>query len=110
MLCAALRQLELDLLVADDDASPTVTAFIPKDEAELKQIKNELKSQFNITIAGGQGKLKGHILRVGHMGFISPFDLLSFISALEVILTQYRQHSYIGTATKVFLEVIHHEL
>ncbi|EIO0083733.1 alanine--glyoxylate aminotransferase family protein [Staphylococcus pseudintermedius] len=107
---AALRQLELDLLVADDDASPTVTAFIPKDEAELKQIKNELKSQFNITIAGGQGKLKGHILRVGHMGFISPFDLLSFISALEVILTQYRQHSYIGSATKVFLEVIHHEL
>ncbi|WP_086427536.1 pyridoxal-phosphate-dependent aminotransferase family protein [Staphylococcus cornubiensis] len=106
----ALQRLDLDLLVDDTYASPTVTAFIPKDEAELKHIKNTLKSQFNITIAGGQGKLKGHILRVGHMGFISPFDLLPFVAALEVILTQYRQQSYIGTGTKAFLEVVHHEL
>ncbi|ARJ50012.1 pyridoxal-phosphate-dependent aminotransferase family protein [Staphylococcus lutrae] len=107
---AALRELDLALLVEDTYASPTVTAFVPNDKDELTYIKNELKNQFNITIAGGQGKLKGHILRVGHMGFLSPFDLLPFVAALEVLLTQHRQNSYIGRATKAFMEVIHHAL
>lgn len=102
----ALRTLDLELLVKDEHASPTVTAFIPKDENELKKIKKELKTQFNITIAGGQGKLKGQILRVGHMGDVSPFTLLSFISALEILLSQYRKTSYIGKGTQAFMEVV----
>ncbi|UEX90955.1 pyridoxal-phosphate-dependent aminotransferase family protein [Staphylococcus ratti] len=103
---AALKALNFELLVNDTYASPTVTAFIPKDEAELQKIKKELKTQFNITIAGGQGKLKGRILRVGHMGDVSPFTLLSFIAALEILLTQHRNTSFIGQGTKVFTEVL----
>lgn len=106
----ALKALDLDLLVADDSASPTVTAFVPKDTDEVKHIKNELSNTFNISIAGGQGKLKGHILRVGHMGFISPFDLLPFIASLEIILTDYRNENYIGKGTKAFMEVVYNEL
>ncbi|WP_281198466.1 pyridoxal-phosphate-dependent aminotransferase family protein [Staphylococcus schleiferi] len=109
-VCAALKKLDLPLLVEDQYASPTVTAFVPKDEAEVKHIKSQLESQFNITIAGGQGHLKGKILRVGHMGFISPFDLLPFIAGLEMILTKYRNQSYIGIATQAFLEVVHNEI
>jgi aspartate aminotransferase-like enzyme len=56
------------LLTKDSYASPTVTSFIPHDKDELTYIKSTLKSRFNITIAGGQGKLKGTILRIGHMG------------------------------------------
>ena len=102
----ALRALDLELLVKDEYASPTVTAFIPKDENELQKIKKELKTQFNITIAGGQGKLKNQILRVGHMGDITAFTLLSFIAALEILLSQYRNSSYIGKGTKAFMEVL----
>ncbi|MDK7020833.1 hypothetical protein QP276_19185, partial [Proteus mirabilis] len=58
-LRTALKALDLDLLVQSQDASPTVTAFIPKDSAELKYIKDSLKANYRITIAGGQGKLKG---------------------------------------------------
>ncbi|QLK86264.1 alanine--glyoxylate aminotransferase family protein [Staphylococcus sp. 17KM0847] len=106
----ALRSLELELLVSDASASPTVTAFVPRNTDEVQHIKNTLSKVFNITIAGGQGQLKGHILRVGHMGFISPFDLLPFIASLEIILTNYRNQSYIGKGTTTFMEVIHNEL
>ncbi|MCS4485334.1 pyridoxal-phosphate-dependent aminotransferase family protein [Staphylococcus americanisciuri] len=106
----ALKALQLDLLVADDVASPTVTAFIPLDADELVTIKEQLAKTFNISIAGGQGQLKGHILRVGHMGFISPFDLLPFVAALEVILTNYRKKHYIGKGITAFMEVVHHDL
>lgn len=106
----ALQALQLDLLVAEDAASPTVTAFVPRDSDELKHIKNELSATYNISIAGGQGKLKGKILRVGHMGFISPFDLLPFIASLELILTNYRDENYIGKGTTAFMEVLNHAL
>ncbi|UXU55909.1 alanine--glyoxylate aminotransferase family protein [Staphylococcus agnetis] len=103
---SALKALDLDLLVNDAVASPTVTAFIPKNKEELQTIKNELKAQFNITIAGGQGYLKGQILRVGHMADVSPFTLLSFIAALELILTKHRQTSLVGKGTTAFMEVL----
>lgn len=106
----ALVALDLRLLTEDTYASPTVTAFIPNNEDECAHIKSKLKSDFNIVIAGGQGKLKNYILRVGHMGFISPFDLLPFFASLEMILTEYRQPQYIGVATKVFMEVLHNDI
>ncbi|UDI78028.1 alanine--glyoxylate aminotransferase family protein [Staphylococcus taiwanensis] len=105
----ALKALNLELLVDDAYASPTVTSFIPKNKDELNHIKSTLKSRFNITIAGGQGKLKGTILRIGHMGKVSPYDMLSVISALEMILTEYRQINYIGQGITKFTEVIHNE-
>lgn len=86
-----------------------MTSFVPKNQEELNIIKNQLKSQFNITIAGGQGHLKGQILRIGHMGKISPFDILSVVSALEIILTSNRNVNYIGTGITQFMEVIRHE-
>ena len=106
----ALKALDLDVLVKKDEvASPTVTAFIPNSKDELTIIKNQLKSRFNITIAGGQGHLKGEILRIGHMGKVSPFDILSVVSALELILTEYRNSNYIGTGVSKFMEIIQHE-
>lgn len=105
----ALKELDLKLLVEDTYASPTVTSFVPNDEDEVKHIKNTLKSDYNITIAGGQGKLKGHILRIGHMGKVSPFDILSVVAALEHILSNYRNKNYIGKAITRYMEVIHYD-
>ena len=102
----ALKALELELLVQDEYASPTVTAFVPQSKEELNYLKGELKSRFNITIAGGQGHLKGEILRIGHMGQISPFDILHVVSALEILVSDFRQKSYIGTAITQYMEVI----
>ncbi|NWK85488.1 alanine--glyoxylate aminotransferase family protein [Staphylococcus sp. GSSP0090] len=102
----ALVALDLKLLVDEAYASPTVTAFIPNSKEELNYIKTELKNRFAITIAGGQGHLKGEILRIGHMGQISPFDILQVVSALEILLTEYRNQSYVGTAMTQFMEVI----
>lgn len=105
-LRAALKVLDLPLLVDDEHASPTVTAFVPPTSEEISSIKNQLLERFNITIAGGQGKLKGKILRIGHLGTIDTADILQCVSALEVILTELRNESYIGKGTKAYLEVV----
>jgi len=37
-------------------------------------------------VAGGQGHIKGKVVRFSHMGYCDAFDTLAAISALELIL------------------------
>ncbi len=39
-----------------------------------------------ITIAGGQGSMKGKIFRIAHMGYVNGFDVLTALGALELVL------------------------
>ena len=39
-----------------------------------------------ITIAGGQGSMKGKMFRISHMGYVDPFDVLTALGALEMVL------------------------
>lgn len=39
-----------------------------------------------ITIAGGQGSMKGVIFRISHMGYVGPFDILTAMAGLEMVL------------------------
>jgi aspartate aminotransferase-like enzyme len=41
-----------------------------------------------ITIAGGQGSMKGKIFRIAHMGYVDSFDVLTALGALEFVLAR----------------------
>jgi aspartate aminotransferase-like enzyme len=49
---------------------------------------SKLEKQYGIRIAGGQDPLKGKIFRIAHMGYIDQFDVLSALSALEMVLLE----------------------
>jgi aspartate aminotransferase-like enzyme len=40
----------------------------------------------SITIAGGQGSMKGKMFRISHMGYVDSFDVLTALGALEMVL------------------------
>ena len=42
--------------------------------------------KWGITIAGGQGSMKGAIFRISHMGYVDAFDILTALSGLEMVL------------------------
>jgi aspartate aminotransferase-like enzyme len=48
----------------------------------------KLEKQYGIKVAGGQEPLKGKIVRLGHMGYVDPFDVLAGLSALELVLLE----------------------
>lgn len=104
MIRAGLRAIGLPLLTSDADASPTVTAVKPE-TVEAPRIQKALKSDFSITIAGGQKKLKGKIFRIGHMGYCTPFDVLKVLSALEMTLVKFGEAPRIGEGIKKAEEV-----
>ena len=98
MVRKGLEALCLPLFVSDADASPTVTSFKPQHE-NVNQIKKQLKEEQSIIIAGGQKKLKGEILRIGHMGYCTPDDILKVLSGLEMVISQVRNENVFGVAT-----------
>ena len=84
---AGLRALGFQLLAEDDVASKTVTAaWIPED-LDWKAFNGALKRR-GLVLAGGQGKLKGKIFRLGHLGSVTTDDILSALGTLEAALVE----------------------
>jgi aspartate aminotransferase-like enzyme len=45
-----------------------------------------VRKNFGIRLAGGQGKLSGKVVRVGHMGYVDAFDVVNGISAIALTM------------------------
>jgi aspartate aminotransferase-like enzyme len=58
----------------------SVTAFVINQPDDFIE---HLKHKENLVVASGQGSLQGQIIRIGHLGFISPDDMVFTIEALE---------------------------
>ncbi len=67
--------------------SPSVSGGFTKDGLDADEVRSSLYSSHNIRIAGGQDNWKGKVLRVGHMGVITPSDLERCLSALQTAIT-----------------------
>lgn len=86
--CKALSQATragveaLGLKVFSESPSASLTAFSLPDGVEGEKLRQWLEDERNITVMGGQERLKNRILRVGHMGAITNEDLMSFFKAL----------------------------
>lgn len=66
--------------------SPALTAIQVTQDVSVA-LRNELKMNFGIVVAGGLGKAyKDTVLRIAHMGHIYPKDALTIIAALEASL------------------------
>jgi aspartate aminotransferase-like enzyme len=71
-------------LFAPDAPSPTVTSVWGPDGIDTGKIVKHLRDKYGISITGGQDAVKGKILRVAHLGYFGPFDILTSVTALEM--------------------------
>jgi serine---pyruvate transaminase len=85
---AAVQGLELELLGGGDEAANVVTAIVLPEGIDGARVPKLMRDRFGITIAGGQGRLKGKIARIAHCGYFGPFDIIVTISALEMTLRE----------------------
>jgi serine---pyruvate transaminase len=82
---AAITAMGLKLF-AQDSPNPGVTSVHSPDGIDSGKIVKKLREEWGISIVGGQGKLKGKIFRIGHMGYCDRTDVLTTIAALEIVL------------------------
>ena len=79
---AGLLALGFELLAEPAHASQTVTAAWVPGDIDWKAFNGEVKRR-GLVLAGGQGKLKGKIFRVGHLGSVELEDILGAIAVME---------------------------
>jgi aspartate aminotransferase-like enzyme len=65
-----------------------------------------LETRFGIKVAGGQGHLKGKIFRIAHMGIVDELDILSTLSAIELVLDELGRPVEFGTGTAAACQVL----
>ncbi len=83
----AVERIGLKLLVKDPkDRGQSVTSIMVPEGIDGKKLSNIMRTKHGVTIAGGQGKLKGKIIRIGHLGWVGMFDIITAISSLEMAL------------------------
>jgi aspartate aminotransferase-like enzyme len=69
-----------------------------------------LRDKHGITIAGGQGDLKGKIFRLGHIGYFDVFDITTALAAVELTLTELGADLERGVAVTAALEAYEHSI
>jgi len=74
------------------------------DDENASEIRNLLKTDFGVNVAGGQDHLKGKIFRINQMGLIEPYEMVWVVNAVELALAKLGRRDFDGTASRVFNE------
>ena len=63
--------------------SESITVIKAPEGIDGQEVVKILREDFGITIAGGQAQAKGKIFRISHMGYLSEWDMIIALAAVE---------------------------
>jgi aspartate aminotransferase-like enzyme len=104
---SAIKALNLELF-SDRPGNPLTAVKVPAGIDGIKLV-SFLRDEYGIVIAGGQGSMKGNIIRVAHLGYMSKFDTIIAISGLEMALRHFGYDLEYGSGVKAAEEVFERE-
>src|SRR6266851_3076068 len=76
---------------ADKGMTPfttAVTAALPPDGLNVEPFRKLLHDKYGVVIAGGQNKMAGKMVRVGHLGAVGEGDVVQVLWAIEQALEE----------------------
>ena len=79
----AVKSIGLELFADEKYASNTVTAVKAPDGINCGELLSNLRTKYNIVLAGGQAYLEGTMFRIGHLGFVPEKEIDEVIDALK---------------------------
>jgi len=85
---AGLQALGFQLFAQDGYRSNTVTSAVPPPGLDVAALRTLLDTKYGVVIAGGQGKMTGKMVRVGHLGAVAEGDVVQVIWAMEQALEE----------------------
>jgi aspartate aminotransferase-like enzyme len=80
-LYEAFESMKLSLLADPEARSNTVIAAEYPPGVDDAKFRAAMRDEFGVEVAGGMGRLKGRIFRVGSMGVVSGEDVLATVEA-----------------------------
>ena len=79
----AIKSIGLELFADEKYASNTVTAVKSPEGVNCAELLSNLRTKYNIVLAGGQAYLEGTMFRIGHLGFVHEKEIDEVIEALK---------------------------
>jgi serine---pyruvate transaminase len=101
---AGVEALGLELFSARP--ADGLTAFRVPEGLKDGEIRGILAEKFGITTVGGQDKLQGKIVRIGHMGYMDELDVVAGLAALEIVLSDVGMEVTPGSAVTAAQRVL----
>ena len=95
----AVASLGLEILPQNPSISLTAIKTDMADDLRGEMLR------MGVRVAGGQGRLKGKVLRISHMG-MSALDMVLAISSLELAVKRLGFPVKLGTAVGTYLETV----
>jgi aspartate aminotransferase-like enzyme len=81
---AGVQALGLELF-AKSPSNALTSVKVPSG-VDGRKLVETMRAKYGVTIAGGQGPLKGKIFRVTHMGYYDHLDMVALLAGLELAL------------------------
>ena len=72
------------LRVFADPPSPSVVSIALPKHIDGVKLKKHIEKKYRVIVGGGQGKLKGRIIRVGCLGHVSPAELKACLKCIAL--------------------------
>jgi aspartate aminotransferase-like enzyme len=87
--CRALvKQAGMTLFSPDDDSAAVLTAVRMPEGVDSSSVVRAMHDRGGVTVADGEARLKGRIVRIGHLGYISEADVELAAEALSAALAE----------------------
>ncbi len=102
---AAMEALDLRLVAPDSPAFSCTAVELPAG-VDGKLFVRHARDVYGVTFMGGQGRFTGRIFRVGHMGDVDGFDMISAVAAVEMTLADLGHPVRIGEGTRAATELL----
>jgi len=105
---AGVEAMGLERFGPDDSDANVVTAARMPESIDGAAVPKLMRDRLGITVAGGQGHLKGKIVRVAHCGYYGAFDIVIALTGLEMAVRELGHDAEpgaaVGAAERVFAE------
>jgi aspartate aminotransferase-like enzyme len=101
---AGAKAMGLELFSPDEDRAAVVTAIRVPSDIDSSAIVLAMRERSGVTVVGGQGELKGKIVRIGHIGYVDVHDVATALAALELALVEAGADVERGVAVSAALE------
>jgi len=82
------KAMGLKLLATEGIESDTVSAIRLPEGIDGAKLLSIAQNKYNTVFAGGQGSLRGKIIRIGHLGYVNEADITSALDALRGSLAE----------------------
>ncbi len=101
----AMRAIGLELY-APTAPSPACTAVKVPAGIDGPALRKRLRDHYGISVADGQGKAKGKIFRIAHLGYYDRFDAITAVAAVEMALADLGYAGKLGEAARAATELL----